>query len=295
MHEEDFLKLMMSLYTTDTDRMEHNLNQAIAERDGRIAGLNQAIAERDGRIAGLNHRLVCLESSWSWRMTAPFRWLGRFVKALIRGLASTRLLSRVIVATLLLPAAWQYFDGFGAVMRRLGRGAIAEVIAGQTILRERLSSRSPLLQRFVLETFSLALRLQRAGSVKRLIGNLLRIVRAEGIAGIRGHMITTVPDMSGLSVQVEDWGEKETRKGQAVNCQPDGSSALWIRAKNVSPFGDVYILFGEHQTRTRATVVDDLITCEIPEIVVHTVGSYPVIIKEASGRCSQIGTFIVNS
>lgn len=41
------------------------------------------------------------------------------------------------------------------------------------------------------------------------------------------------------SVRVEDWGAKETRRGQAVNRQPDGSSALWIRAKNVSQLGKV--------------------------------------------------------
>jgi hypothetical protein len=96
------------------------------------------------------------------------------------------------------------------------------------------------------------------------------------------------------SVRVEDWGAKETRRGQAVNRQPDGSSALWIRAKNISQLGDVYLQFGEHLTRAPATVTGDLITSEIPEVVIQTVGVYPVTIVESSGRTSRLGSFFVN-
>jgi glycosyltransferase involved in cell wall biosynthesis len=72
------------------------LNQVILDRDGQITGLNQAILERDVKIsiitqaitdrdrqindrdrqiADCDGQIKAMMSSWSWKLTAPFRWI----------------------------------------------------------------------------------------------------------------------------------------------------------------------------------------------------------------------------
>jgi len=50
-----------------------SLNQAAVERDRHIAGLNQAVAERDGQIERI-------QSSASWKVSAPLRWIGHRIR-----------------------------------------------------------------------------------------------------------------------------------------------------------------------------------------------------------------------
>jgi hypothetical protein len=38
--------------------------------------LRKEVAERAGQIASLDQALLAMRLSWSWRITAPFRWLG---------------------------------------------------------------------------------------------------------------------------------------------------------------------------------------------------------------------------
>ena len=71
---------------SDRDGQIDNLNQEISDRDGQIDNLNQAISNRDGQIAiskfELNEtriRLLGIEQSRSWRITAPYRWFGTLV------------------------------------------------------------------------------------------------------------------------------------------------------------------------------------------------------------------------
>ena len=229
--ERDGQIASLSQAVTERDGQIASLSHAVTERDGQIASLSQAVAERDGQVTSLSQtvterdtiltintrrievqqnelseaktRIRGMEQSRSWRMTAPYRWLGKLLKTPARRVASTGLLSKLVVAALLLPAAWVFFGGLGAMLRRLqsGGGTFAEVIAGQTVIREKLLSRSRLLRRFVSACFSLATRIQRAGSVKRSLGNFLRIIRAEGMHGIRGRMITTAPGMTGVLLQ----------------------------------------------------------------------------------------------
>ena len=72
-----------------------SLNQAVAERDGQIASLNQAVAERDGQIASLNQAVTEREAAFmsiinsrSWRLTKPYRWVGRMLRGDIAGAAA---------------------------------------------------------------------------------------------------------------------------------------------------------------------------------------------------------------
>jgi lipopolysaccharide biosynthesis glycosyltransferase len=65
---------------------------AVAVRDGEIVDLKQAVLERDCKIATAEqqlrdcfHRIKEIEESHSWRITAPYRAIGAFVR---RGLAA---------------------------------------------------------------------------------------------------------------------------------------------------------------------------------------------------------------
>ncbi len=171
------------------------LSQAVAERDGQIAGLSQAVAERDRQVASLNESLQ--------HQTKPFRWFGRLLMAPFRRLARSGLLLRIVTGLLLLPAAWSFYGGFWSLLRRIhsGPGAFSEVIAGQATIRERLLSHNRLLRRFIFVCFSLAVRILRAGSVRRSLGNFLRIVSTEGRGGIYTRLITTAPSSAEMLVR----------------------------------------------------------------------------------------------
>lgn len=96
-------------------------------------------------------------------------------------------------------------------------------------------------------------------------------------------------------VQVHDWGSQQTIAGQGVNVQPDGTSALWIKAEDISRFGDVYAYFGAHRARRPAIVSDSTLTTGIPPFVINHAGDYEVAIDEASGRRTHVGIFKVRN
>ena len=52
-----------------------SLNQVMFERDVQISISNQAIADRDGQITERDRQINAIMSSWSWKLTAPLRWI----------------------------------------------------------------------------------------------------------------------------------------------------------------------------------------------------------------------------
>lgn len=94
-------------------------------------------------------------------------------------------------------------------------------------------------------------------------------------------------------VEILDWGAKGTFAGVPVNEQPDGSSAIWIRARNISGIGNVYLTFGEHQARNNATVNGELVTSDIPPQVLQSPGIYRITLHEPNAPSTIIGDFVV--
>jgi FkbM family methyltransferase len=94
-------------------------------------------------------------------------------------------------------------------------------------------------------------------------------------------------------IEIIDWGAKETIAGHAVNRQPNGSSAIWIRARNIIKSEGIYLYFGDQRAVGTATVSDDLLTSDIPATVIQEAGEYSIRIVEPSGRETRIGVFIV--
>lgn len=91
---------------------------------------------------------------------------------------------------------------------------------------------------------------------------------------------------------VKGWGPTETRRGEAVNRQPDGVSAIWIGVAGVAADAATKVRFGD-QYLSPATVSPELVTAAVPKAVVNTAGDYLVVIEEASGRRTLVGTFKV--
>jgi hypothetical protein len=94
------------------------------------------------------------------------------------------------------------------------------------------------------------------------------------------------------SATIKDWGPRETKRGEAVNRQPDGESAIWIGATGVAADPATKVRFGDRHAAP-ATVAPDLVTSAVPKEVIDTVGDYPVVIEEPSGRKTSVGTFRV--
>lgn len=94
------------------------------------------------------------------------------------------------------------------------------------------------------------------------------------------------------ALTVSGWGPTETRRGEAVNKQPDGASAIWIGVAGVVADPATKVWFGD-QHASPATVSPEVVTAAVPKAVIDTAGDYPVVIEEPSGRRTRVGTFKV--
>ncbi len=95
-------------------------------------------------------------------------------------------------------------------------------------------------------------------------------------------------------MKIEDWGDRMTTRGQAVNRQPDGSSMIWIRALGLEQLHDICVQFGVHVTSAIHRTNDAFMVSEVPEIVIHTVGTFPVHILSSNEDPVYVGTFNVH-
>ena len=183
-----------------------SFKQALAERESRLMRELQELAVMQRRLDEAVTRVRGIEQSRSWRMTAPYRLIGMVIKSSLRGTIGRELLLRTVVATLLLPAALVFYGNMFEFLRNLrsGRGAFAKVITGEEDIRESLLTRNRLVRRVVFLSYSLAVRIHRGGSLKRSLDNFLRIIRSEGITGLRGRVITSMPGSNVLSLHAPD-------------------------------------------------------------------------------------------
>lgn len=70
---ENTVRLNQTIAEKDNDI--NRLNQSVAENYDKIVRLNQAVAEKDAQIEGLIESVSKIQSSKSWRLTAPLRFL----------------------------------------------------------------------------------------------------------------------------------------------------------------------------------------------------------------------------
>lgn len=98
-----------------------------------------------------------------------------------------------------------------------------------------------------------------------------------------------------VTISVADWGPRETEQGKSVNCQPDGSSAIWIRANLIEKTKIERVRFGEYLWRPATIDGLDLITAHVPECIIQKAGSYPVFFICSKGISTYVGRFRVRA
>ena len=187
-----------------------NLKQTILERDTNGSHLKHAILQRNNKIAQLEnlletaalqlkgslHQIKEIEESHSWRIMAPYRAIGGIVRRGMGAITRSQIMTRVLVTSLLLPAASVYYQGLWGFICALPRQRqfFGTVIANQAVVRDRLSHRAKWYRHLVLVNLSLAIRINRAGNLLSPIHNLIQIRRSEGREGLRFRLITTIPN-----------------------------------------------------------------------------------------------------
>src|SRR6516162_4464935 len=85
------------------DNTISNLRQATFERDTKIAELNNAFGTARGQLKDSLHWIKEIEGSHSWRFMAPYRVVGTSVRCGMGAVKRSQIMTRVLVASLLLP------------------------------------------------------------------------------------------------------------------------------------------------------------------------------------------------
>jgi SAM-dependent methyltransferase len=98
----------------------------------------------------------------------------------------------------------------------------------------------------------------------------------------------------GIPVKILDWGPKAMKLDGVANAQPDGRSAMWLKASYVRPNAKFELRIGEH-VADGLIVTDDLITGLIPFAPLKTQGVLPVSISDTrTGGSVHIGFLTVS-
>ena len=131
-----------------------NLNQAVAERDGQIANLNQTATERDGQIASLQAVIEAHQSSTSWRVTKPLRWVRRgggrimqFLKVMARLLVFLGLNSSKAFPTM--SRLWADWRSGGLASVKQSIKSIPDEITCEDAWRDYQKRQKPIIARHV--------------------------------------------------------------------------------------------------------------------------------------------------
>jgi len=165
-------------------------SQAIAERDGLIAGLNNAMAEREAQLISFNQavadrdgQIVAILSSTSWRLPRPIRLLGDQIKRMRRWFRFS--LRTVLFAPKRFDAEWYLKQNPDVAMSGMdpyehymlfGKAEGRQPAPDAFLLRN--SKRARLLLRITPQIIA------HKGGVWRTCAAVLRVLQREGLGGI---------------------------------------------------------------------------------------------------------------
>jgi hypothetical protein len=98
-----------------------------------------------------------------------------------------------------------------------------------------------------------------------------------------------------LGVIVEDWGPREVVQGIGSNCQPDGTSAIWIRIKLTNDMRIERVRFGEYLWRPAGSDGPDVVTALVPACIIQRTGSHSLFVVGSKGETILIGQLRVKA
>ncbi len=92
---------------------------------------------------------------------------------------------------------------------------------------------------------------------------------------------------------LKDFGPTKTKAGQDFNVQPDGGTAIWVKAENITE--TTTIVWGDRRVPTfKAANVSDLLTASIPKELYAKPGQYQIYLLDTkTGAKSNSMVFIV--
>lgn len=131
-----------------------------------------------------------------------------------------------------------------------------------------------------------------AGLPARARGTTLGLLLALGSCAalwwwtLHGRDLPVIP----LGVQVLDYGPRTTEQGQAINQQPDGRSALWVRTEGLAPAGTMVVFDGK---ALPAVVGDGLVTAIVPNALLARTGDIPIWLEVRDARQVQRSTVFI--
>ncbi|QWV92464.1 hypothetical protein KP004_14810 [Geomonas oryzisoli] len=86
------------------------------------------------------------------------------------------------------------------------------------------------------------------------------------------------PAQPGQQLVLVDFGPKATPVGKDFNIQPNGESALWAKAENVTP--STVIVLNNVQMKSNPKKEGNAITCFVPKSAYSAAGEYPVFLLD---------------
>jgi hypothetical protein len=125
-----------------------------------------------------------------------------------------------------------------------------------------------------------------------IILSFLFILTIGGFLSSLNNKVQT-QNSSVLLKKIENWGPKETPKGVKFNVQPNGMSAIWVLASEVSKHPNTYVTFGTNEIKEIA-VSDKGLTFYVIDELLANPGAFEIAVIEGDSKKKiVIGTFTV--
>jgi hypothetical protein len=98
------------------------------------------------------------------------------------------------------------------------------------------------------------------------------------------------------SIEVLNWGPKETVAGKSFAVQKNGNSAIWFEQRGINNAAMVEIWFDDHRLESIAISPDKVGTAEVPPELITKPGKYAIYIRtNPEGKRIDIGIFEITA
>lgn len=101
------------------------------------------------------------------------------------------------------------------------------------------------------------------------------------------------PTSAKSSITVASWGPRQTVQGKGINVQPNGKSAMWIKATGLPDSNRLQVKFGDFEPQPAKQTAAG-VAASLPDALLTSVGKHRVLLIDAdTGNEILVGTFEV--